>query len=173
VDDRYDDGPTPVTRAAPLTGRERRIVVAVALLPLGLAGVVVVLAGRNLGAGVGEILAAVLVYGGLLGLAAGFVTIDRLHARQCPRCHERARRGAEACPACGYDLRERPRFTCDQGHGPYLDDRGLCPCGRRLVRLPTVRGIGREVVLVLKMGAWLLALLVGIAIALRVLERSL
>lgn len=113
----------------------------------------------------GDLVAAAIVYGALLGLAAGFVAIDRMHARQCLRCGTAAGRGTEFCPACGYDLIERPRYACDQRHAVYVDE-GLCDCGRRLQPLPTARGVGHEVKAVLKFGAWLLAFFIGMGILL-------
>jgi hypothetical protein len=160
-------------RAAPLTREERRTVVLAGVAPVLLALLVLLPIGAATGAGIGEVVAATAVYGGLLGLTAGFVTVDRLQARRCPRCHDRARRGTPRCPACGYDLVERPRYACDERHAIRRDDDELCACGRRLMRLPSARGVGREVAFMLKLGAWLLALLLGIGLALQLLERSL
>jgi hypothetical protein len=126
-----------------------------------------------MGAGFGEVVAATVVYGGLLGLAAAFVTVDRLQARWCPRCHRRGERGEARCAGCDYDLAHRPRFACDERHAIHLDDTELCACGRRLQLLPSARGVGREVAVSLRFGAWLLVLLIGIGLALRLLERSL
>jgi hypothetical protein len=162
-----DEATTRLTRA------ERRTVLVAALAPLALALLVLLPIGAMLGAGFGEVVAATVVYGGLLGLAAAFVTVDRLQARRCPRCDRRARRGEARCPGCDYDLVDRPRFACDEGHAIHLDDTELCGCGRRLEPLPPVRGVGREVAVSLKLGAWLLVLLVGIGLALRLIERSL
>jgi ribosomal protein L40E len=152
---------------------ERRVVGLAALTPVVLALSVLLPIGAMTGAGVGEVLAATVVYGGLLGLAAAFVAVDRLQARHCPRCAARAARGAGRCRGCGYDLVERPRYACSERHELRFDDDELCACGRRCTRLPTARGIGREVAFALKLGAWLLALLVGIGIALQVLDRTL
>ncbi|MDX1509838.1 MAG: hypothetical protein R3249_00680 [Nitriliruptorales bacterium] len=113
------------------------------------------------------VIAAAAVHGSLLGLAAGFVTVDRLQARQCPGCATRSARGVPTCPTCGYDLVARPRWVCDQRHDVHIDP-GLCPCGRRLRPLPPGRGIGREIVVMLKIGAWLLAFLMGMGVLLRV-----
>jgi hypothetical protein len=159
----------PTTR---LTRAERRTVLVAAAAPIVLALVVLLPIGAMLGTGFGEVVAATVVYGGLLGLAAAFVTVDRFQARRCPRCRRRGERGEARCAGCDYDLVERPRYACDERHAIYLDDVALCDCGRRLQPLPPVRGVGREVAVSLKLGAWLLVLLVGIGLALRVLERS-
>jgi hypothetical protein len=156
-----------------LTRPERRRVLVAALAPVVLALVVLIPVGTVVGAGVGEIVAATIVYGGLLGLAAGFATVARLQARRCARCQRRTERGEHRCSGCGYDLLERPRYVCSEGHAIVLDDDELCGCGRRVRQLPTARGVGREVRAMVRFGAWLLALLIGIGLVLRVLERSL
>lgn len=115
---------------------------------------------------VGEAVSAAAVYGVLLGLATGFVAVDRMQARQCPACTTRVAKGADSCPACAYDLENRPRYVCDQRHEVFLDP-GLCPCGRRLQPLPPARGIAREIVVMLRIGAWLLAFLIGVGVMLR------
>ena len=155
-------------RAAPLAGSEKRLVALAALGPVVAAAVVLVPIAAAVGAGVADVVVGAVVYGGLLGLAAAFVTFDRLQSRQCPRCTER-HGGATVCAACGYDLGRQPRFVCDERHLVALEP-GLCPCGRRLRELPTARGIHREVVFVVKLGVWLLALLIGIGLVLRLLE---
>jgi hypothetical protein len=172
-DDDDRDGPSVAVPPARLDRGERRRVMVAGLVPIGAAALVLLPVGYLTGAGLGEVLAAALVYGGLLGSAAAFVTVDRLHARQCPRCRTRNARGTAWCSDCGYDLVGRPRFGCDERHTVYLDDDGLCACGRRLRPLPTARGIGPEIAFTLKVGAWLLALLIGIGVVLQVLERSL
>jgi hypothetical protein len=168
-----EDEPARVTPPARLTAHERRLVAMAAGAPILLAAIVLVPIALLTGASAGEVVAASLVYGGLVGLAAGFVTVDRMQARQCLRCRERtAGRGAERCTACGYDLVERPRYACDERHGVFLEP-GLCACGRRLKPLPTTRGVGREVRFVLKLGAWLLAFLIGVGLLLQLLDRNL
>lgn len=163
-----DQDQTPRTRAdrSPLTTAEWRKVVIAAFLPVGLAAVALTPFAVVGAATAGEVVAAALVYGGLLGLTAAFVTYDRLQARQCPRCATRHARRATTCSACGYDLVEAPRYACAERHAVYLED-GLCDCGRRLQRMPTARGIGPEVVWVLKAGAWLLAFLVLVGLILQ------
>jgi hypothetical protein len=41
------------------------------------------------------------------------------------------------CAACGYDVRERPRFACSEGHRVAYEP-GMCDCGRRLLALRPV-----------------------------------
>lgn len=149
--------PRPAQRG-PLTRRERLLVLAASVAPIVLALVVLapfVVLGEATGV---QWVAAGLVYGGLLALAAGFVAYDRVQARQCPRCTTRNARGDVRCTACDYDLEERPRWRCSENHVVLLDA-GLCPCGRRLQRIETPRGIGREVRAVLRVGVWMLAFL--------------
>lgn len=165
-------GPRRVTRHAPLTGRERRLVALAAIVPIGLAVVVLVPVAAVTGASGADVAGAAVVYGGLVGLAAGFVAVDRLQARQCPSCRRRVTRHDDRCDDCGYDLVARPRFACDERHGIYLEE-GLCDCGRRLKRLPTARGVVREVAFVLKLGAWLLVFLFGVALLLQAMDRYL
>lgn len=164
-------GPVPADRLPrrPLTARQRRRTAAAGLTPIPL--MVLVLAPfAILGpADAGDVVSAALVYGGLLGLAAGFVYVDRVQARQCPRCATPNARGAEVCDACGYDLEARPRYACDHRHRIYLEP-GQCDCGRRLQLLPVVRGVNREVIATLKFGVWLLVLLIVVFVVLRVLE---
>jgi hypothetical protein len=151
-----------------LTGRERRVVAMSAGAPILLAAVVLTPVALLTGSTAGEVAGAALVYGGLLGLAAAFVAVDRLQARQCPRCHRRNPRSESTC-ACGYDLDRRPRYACERRHAVYLEE-GLCECGRRLQLLPTARGVGPEVLVVLKIGGGLLAFLLGVGLLLNVLE---
>jgi hypothetical protein len=166
------DGPVPVRRAAPLSSGEKHLTVVLALSPIGLALIVLIPIAALTGASFGEVVSAALVYGGLLGLAVGFVAVDRLQARQCPRCRTHPGRDAEVCAACGYDLEFRPRFACEERHRTYLDDDGPCQCGRRLRPLPIVRGVGREIVFMIKLGAGLLVFLLVIGVVLQVIERS-
>lgn len=160
------DGPAVAGPRPRLTASERWWVAAWSLAPTVLVAVVLTPFALLGPATAGEVVGASIVYGGLLGLAAGFVAVDRTHARMCPRCGERNGRGVEACGACGYDLVSRPRFACEERHAIHLEP-GLCACGRRLRPLPTVRGIGREIVFMLKVGAWLLAFLIGVGVLLR------
>ena len=41
------------------------------------------------------------------------------------------------CARCGYDVRERPRYACTEGHRVAYDP-GMCDCGRRLLPLRPV-----------------------------------
>jgi hypothetical protein len=118
------------------------------------------------GASAGDVVVAACVYGGLLGLAAGFVAVDRLQARQCPRCTFRNLRRASACEDCGYDLVRRPRYACSERHAVHLAP-GLCGCGRRVQELDVARGVGREVRFMLRAGLWLLAFLLIVGLLLR------
>lgn len=82
------------------------------------------------------------MFGGLAALTAGVLAWEVSSRRACPRC------GAESssprtCVACGYDLRERPRFACSEGHRVHYDA-GLCDCGRRLLALRPAP-VGRHV----------------------------
>lgn len=106
--------PTPAPRRRQsLSAAEWRVVVAAAAAPV-LVALVVLLPFALLGsASGGDVAVAAVVYGGLLGLAAGFVAVDRLQARHCPRCATRNLRGATACEDCGYDMRRRPRYACE------------------------------------------------------------
>lgn len=165
------DDPAPVRRPAALLRRERRIVALAAIAPIGLAAVVLLPVALYLGASAADVVGASLLYGGLVGAAAAFVAVDRFHARQCPRCREHTERGTTRCPACAYDLQERPRYACTEGHQVYLDA-GLCACGRRLQPLPTARGVGPQVRFMVKIGVWLLAFLIGVGLLLQVLDRT-
>ena len=162
-------GTSPATagpRRDRLTSRERWLVVAAALAPIALAVVVLVPIAMGTNSTAGDVLVAAVVYGGLLGLASGFVAVDRIQARQCPRCTTRNLRRATACEDCGYDLVRRPRYTCSERHQVHLSP-GMCDCGRRLHEVEVARGIGREVRFVLRAGAWLLAFLVVVGLLLR------
>lgn len=170
MDDEELGSLTPLRRAGPLSARERWLVVAAAAIPIVVALVVLAVIGRSTGAGSGEIVVSALVYGGLVGLAGAVVATDRLQARQCPRCRARPGRGAARCTTCAYDLEERPRFACEQRHQVFLDADGTCPCGRPLERLGTPQGIGRQVTAMLRIGAWMLAFLLGMGALLRFLE---
>jgi hypothetical protein len=162
------DVPTLLGAPDRLTDRERRVVALAAGAPVLVAALVLSPVALLTGSSAGEVAVAALVYGGLLGLAAAFVAVDRLQARQCPRCHRRRERSGPRC-ACGYDLKRRPRYACPDRHAVYLDE-GVCECGKRLQLLATARGVGPEVLMVLKIGGWLLAFLLGVGVILNVLE---
>ncbi len=172
--------PVEARRAAPLTRREKLMVAAVAAAPVAVMIVVLGPIALVTALTAADVFGSALVYGGLLGLASGFVATDRLQARQCPRCRTRQPnerggwryRGPDRCERCSYDLVERPRYACPERHRAFLDDGGdgRCPCGRHLEPLPVVRGIGPQVVATVKIGAFLLAFLIAMGVVLRVLE---
>ena len=166
MDEATHDGPALPVRVR-LTRHGRRRVLLAALAPGPLVALLLlpfVLRGSGSAA---DLVGAVVVYGGLLGLTAAVVVFDRLQSRHCPRCGELPDdRGVEICPTCGYDLLERPKHLCEQRHRLYLEP-GVCECGRRLQRLPPDRGLGREIRRVLWFGVWLLAVLVAVAIGLQ------
>ena len=151
-----------------LTSAERRRVAYVGLGPVLLAVLVLTPIAVVTGSTAGDVAGAAVVYGGLLGLAAAFVAVDRLHARQCPACHRRQPRGTRWCD-CGYDVAARPRYACDRRHGIYLED-GICDCGAPLRRLETARGVGPQVVVTLRIGGYLLAFLVAVGLVLALIE---
>lgn len=165
--------PVPARRAAPLSRRHKRLVAAWALAPVVATVVVLTPVAVLTAVTAADVVASAAIYGGLLGLAAGFVATDRLQARQCPRCRTSHPPGvAEVCPTCGYDLEARPRYACPERHQVFLDDGGdgRCPCGRWLEELPTVRGVGPQVAATLRIGAYLLGFLILVGLALRALE---
>lgn len=165
-------GPSRARRAAPLDRRERTTVAVAAVVPIVAIAVLLSPVAFLTSIGFADVLSAAVVYGGLLGLAAGFVATDRLQARQCPRCQVRRPKGGEVCTTCGYDLVERPRYACSERHIAYLDEAGdgRCECGRRVERLPTARGVGPQVVATLKIGGFLLAFLLAMGVLLNALE---
>lgn len=164
-------GHAPATaRRDRLNGSERWKVAAAAFAPVVLAALVLIPIAMMTSSSAGEVVVAAVVYGGLLGLAAGFVAVDRLQARQCPRCTTRNLRRARACEDCGYDLVRRPRYACSERHAVHVEP-GLCQCGRRLQELEVARGVGPEVRFILRAGAWLLVFLLALGIALEYLSR--
>ena len=149
-----------------LNTRERWTVAAAALAPVGLAVLVLVPIAVATSSSAVDVVVAAAVYGGLLGLATGFVAVDRMHARQCPRCTTRNLRRASACEDCGYDLERRPRYACSERHTIRLSS-GMCDCGRRVHELEVARGIGPEVRFMLRAGGWLLVFLLAVGLVLR------
>lgn len=107
-----------------------------------------------------------VVFGGLLAAAVVVVYLHRVDTRRCDRCGRPQEAGAAVCDGCGYDLAERPRFRCEQGHGVAFAP-GLCPCGRRLRRLAPVHDVNRRALAVLKLGAWALVWLLSVGLVLR------
>lgn len=167
------DPPVPARRAAPLSRRHKAWVAIWAAAPIVATLVVLGPVALVTALTLTDVVGSALVYGGLLGLAAGFVATDRLQARQCARCRtSHPRRAAGRCEVCGYDLEERPRYACPDRHLLFLDDGGdgRCPCGAWLEPLPTARGVGPQVVATLKIGAFLLLFLVVMGVVLNLLE---
>jgi hypothetical protein len=164
------NGHPAIHRRDSLTPRERRWVAVAALAPIGVAAVVLVPIAIVTGSGPLDVTVAALVYGGLLGLATGFVAYDRVQARQCPLCSTRNIRGARVCEDCGYDLERRPRFACTERHAIHLEP-GMCDCGRRLQQLAVARGVGPEVRMILRAGGWVVVLLVLVFVLLQFLAR--
>lgn len=167
MDEPVADGPATPVRVQ-LTDREKRWVWVAGLAPMPV--VVLLLTPFALlgDASPFDLVGAALVYGGLTGMAAAVVAFDRLQTRHCPRCGDGARRGEHRCATCGYDLAERPRWACEERHRLHLEP-GLCQCGRRLLELPSARGLGREVTRMLWFGLWLLAVLLAVGIGLRIM----
>lgn len=152
-----------------LTGRERRIAAAIAVGCVALAALAGVPVVVSTGVDRGEALWSGLVYGALLASAAVVVYIDRLYARQCPRCgHRHHDRGAVACLVCGYDLARRPCYACPESHGVYLDP-GRCECGRRLQRVAEAVLLEGQFT-ARYLGVWIFAFLVCMSILLQFVE---
>lgn len=167
------ESPVPARRAAPLTRHEKVLVLAWALGPVVVTAALLAPVAVFTALTATDVVGSAVVYGGLLGLAGGFVATDRLQARQCPRCQARhPRRPTGVCASCGYDLQARPRYACPERHAAFLDDDGdgRCPCGAWLEPLPDTRGVGPQVVATLKIGAFLLAFLLVMGVVLNILE---
>ena len=97
---------------------------------------------------VGSGLVTFAIFGGLAALSAGVLAWELASLRVCPRC--------------GYDVRERPRFACSEGHRVAFEP-GMCDCGRRLLALrpvPVARHALRAAWLAL--GFFLLVLVVAL-----------
>jgi len=97
---------------------------------------------------VGSGLVTFAIFGGLAALSAGVLAWELASLRVCPRC--------------GYDVRERPRFACSEGHQVAFEP-GMCDCGRRLLALrpvPVARHAMRAAWLAL--GFFLLVLVVAL-----------
>lgn len=157
---------TPVPARDRLSSHERWTVAAAVLVPVGLAVLVLTPIAVATSSSAADVVVAAIVYGGLLGLASGFVAVDRMHARQCPRCTTRNLRRATACEDCGYDLVRRPRYACTERHAVHLSP-GMCDCGRRVREVEVARGVGPEVRFMLRAGGWLLAFLLAVGLVLR------
>jgi hypothetical protein len=85
---------------------------------------------------VGSGLVTFAMFGGLAALSAGVLAWELASLRVCPRCGFENSAMA-LCAGCGYDVRERPRFACSEGHQVAYDP-GMCDCGRRLLALQPV-----------------------------------
>lgn len=168
----HEEGPTPVRRAAPLSRLERRRVAVVAgapvvgtflfLLPVALTTTVTF----------ADVAGAAVVLGGLVGLVAAAVAVDRAQARRCPRCQAPRDGDADRCSRCGYDLDARPRYACRERHLTYLDTDGdgRCRCGQPLEPLPTARGVRAQVVAVARITGLLVGFLSLAGVVLNLLE---
>ena len=113
---------------------------------------------------VGSGLVTFAVFGSLAALSAGVLAWELASLRVCPRCGFENSAMA-ACSGCGYDVRERPRFACSEGHRVAFEP-GLCDCGRRLLPLrpvPVARHALRAAWLAL--GFFLLVLVVAMLVA--------
>jgi len=110
---------------------------------------------------VGSGLVTFAIFGGLAALSAGVLAWELASLRVCPRCGFENSAMA-ACAGCGYDVRERPRFACSEGHRVAFEP-GMCDCGRRLLALrpvPVARHALRAAWLAL--GFFLLVLVVAL-----------
>jgi hypothetical protein len=82
---------------------------------------------------VGSGLVTFAIFGSLAALSAGVLAWELASLRVCPRCGLENSAMA-TCAGCGYDVRERPRFACSEGHRVAFEP-GMCDCGRRLLPL--------------------------------------
>lgn len=162
-----DGGGTGGVAMVTLTPRERRVVAVAAAVPVVVVALVLVALVIGDRLGVVDLVVGVVLYGGLLGLTSGVVAHERAVAGHCPRCGAPDQRGAVVCDACGYDLVRRPVYRCEEGHRP-MRAPGVCDCGRRLRERVVGPGFARSIRRTLWAGLWLLALLVGTAVLLRV-----
>lgn len=80
------------------------------------------------------------IFAGLFGGTAWFLGHEVATYRRCPRCGTQQTSRPATCEECGYDVRARPRWVCEQGHAAF--EPGVCACGRRLREHvpPDVRG---------------------------------
>lgn len=98
-----------------------------------------------------------LMFAALFGGTAAFVAAEVSSYARCPRCGWQQERRPGSCPRCHYDVRNRPRFVCDDGHSAY--EPGVCGCGlrRKFWQPPDLRG---PIVRTLLIGAAVFAALV-------------
>ena len=147
---------SPGRRPAALRSTLTAVGVALAASALGSALFTVAL-DDTVGAG----LVTFAIFGGLAALSAGVLAWELASLRVCPRCGFENSAMA-ACAGCGYDVRERPRFACSEGHRVAFEP-GMCDCGRRLLSLrpvPVARHAMRAAWLAL--GFFLLVLVVAL-----------
>lgn len=114
----------PMARRATLTA----VGVALGAAAVGSAGVHTVLR-DSLASGLTDF----AIFGGLGALTAGVLAWELASNRFCPRCQRESPR-QRYCATCGYDLHERPRYACTEGH-QVMYEPGLCDCGRRALAL--------------------------------------
>lgn len=124
-------GSSPGRRPAALRSTVTAVGIALAASALGSALFTVALDDS-----VGSGLVTFAIFGGLAALSAGVLAWEMASLRVCPRC------GLEnsvmaGCTGCGYDVRERPRYACSEGHRVAFEP-GMCDCGRRLLALRPV-----------------------------------
>ena len=117
----------------PAAVRSTLTAVAVALVASAVASTLFTIALHDT---VGSGLVTFAMFGSLAALSAGVLAWELASLRVCPRCgFENSAMGA--CAGCGYDVRERPRFACSEGHRVAFEP-GMCDCGRRLLALRPV-----------------------------------
>ena len=117
----------------PAAVRSTLTAVAVALVASAVASTLFTIALHDT---VGSGLVTFAMFGSLAALSAGVLAWELASLRVCPRCgFENATMAA--CAGCGYDVRERPRFACSEGHQVAYEP-GMCDCGRRLLALRPV-----------------------------------
>lgn len=124
------------------------------LIATAVTAVVVYGAGVALGHDMAQTTVSFVVFAALFGGTAAFVGPELVRHRTCPRCGLQQSGRVGDCDACGYDVKQRPRFVCSEGHASY--DAGLCDCGRRR-QLWTPPDVARHVRRSVLFGAALLA----------------
>jgi ribosomal protein L37E len=100
-----------------------------AWIAVGATAVLVYGAGVLLRHDLGATTVSFAMFAGLFGGTAWFLGHEVATYRRCPRCGTQQTSRPSVCAECGYDVRTRPRWVCDQGHLAY--EPGLCDCGRR------------------------------------------
>jgi hypothetical protein len=84
-----------------------------------------------------------VIFGGLGSVTAAVLAWELASNRCCPRC-QRENGRQRYCSTCGYDLHERPRYACTEGH-QVLFEPGMCDCGRRVIALRPVPVFGHAI----------------------------